>query len=276
MEILTAHSGAMSRFLPCVIAATVLLAGNAIAQTPPVVRITGTTPEAGSTLATGQNFHVRVAYESDEALRFQAAGFFEGTKHGKLAMNPSTVHPAGSGEALVWIFAHDDTRIDEVHVRVCDAGWKELFAVPVSAPIEWRADAPKSPEAPWAAELAAAQQRTVSQSMNAEPEDSTVLGKLWSVIVTLLVPLAFLSLPAYPLFQVYALWKLRGRARVLSALPLIFMLPIYAYSLLALSKGSNLWPLFAIFASPVALIIVIVVMVIARKRAVEGELGSGV
>jgi hypothetical protein len=112
--------------------------------------------------------------------------------------------------------------------------------------------------------------------MTAEPGESTALGKLWSVVVTLLLPLAFLSLPAYPLFQIYALWKMRGRARLFSALPLVFMLPIYAYSFVALSKGSNLWPLFAIFASPVALIIVIAVMVVARKRAAERGIGSGV
>jgi hypothetical protein len=264
----------MNRFLPCAIAATVLFACNAVAQTPPVVRVTGITPDSGSTLARGQNVYVRVAYESDQPLRFQAAGYFEGSRHDKLAMNPSAVHPAGSGEALVWVFAHDDTRIDEIHVRVCDAGWKELFAVPASAAVEWRAGAPDAPEAPWAAELAAAQQRAVSQAIEAEPGESTVLGKLWSVIVTLLVPLAFLSLPAYPLFQFYALWKLRGTARLLSALPLVFMLPIYGYSFFALSKGSNLWPLFAIFASPVALIVVIVVMIVARRKAAERELGA--
>jgi hypothetical protein len=248
----------------------------ASAQTPPVVRVTGVTPEPGLVLSNGQNFYLRVAYESDQPLRFQAAGLFEGAEHGELAMNPSAVHPAGSGEALVWLFAHDDTRIDEVHVRVFDAGWKELFAVPVSASVEWRAGAPQAPEAPWAAELAAAQQREVSRAMTAEPGESSALGKLWSVVVTLLLPLAFLSLPAYPLFQIYALWKMRGRARLFSALPLVFMLPIYAYSFVALSKGSNLWPLFAIFASPVALIIVIAVMVVARKRAAERGIGSGV
>ncbi|HUG12979.1 MAG TPA: hypothetical protein VMM36_18320 [Opitutaceae bacterium] len=269
-------SGSPIPRLPVCLVLLGLVACGAVAQTPPVVRVTGVTPDPGSMLARGQNIYVRVAYESDQPLRFQAAGYFEESRHDKLAMNPSAVHPAGSGEALVWVFAHDDTRIDEIHVRVFDASWKELFAVPASAPVEWRAGATEASTAPWAAELAAAQQRAVSEAMKAEPEPSTALGKLWSVIVTLLVPLAFLSLPAYPLFQVYALWKLRGMTRLLSALPLVFMLPIYAYSFFALSKGSNLWPLFAIFASPVALIIVIVVMVIARRRAAEEELGSRV
>jgi hypothetical protein len=69
------------------------------------------------------------------------------------------------------------------------------------------------------------------------------------------------------LLQVYALWKLRGPARLLSALPLSFMLPIYGYCLYALTQGSNLWPLYAIFASPVALIITLVVVIVARRWA---------
>lgn len=248
--------------------AVALIAHIAVAATP-VVRVTGVTPDPGSVLAGGQNFYVRVVYESDQPLRFQAAGYLDGARSDGLAMNPSPVYPAGKGETVVWVFGLKDTRIDELHVRVCDAEWDDLIAVPASAPVEWRAGAPEAPTAAWAAELSAAQQRAVGEAMKTEPVPSTVLGKVWSVIVGLLVPLAFLSLPAYPLFQVYALWKLRGTARLLSALPLVFMLPIYAYTTLALSKGSNLWPLFAIFASPVALILVIVVMLVARKRAAE-------
>jgi len=248
-----------------------LIASHAIAQTPPVVRVTGVTPDPGSVLGGGQNFYARFVYESDQPLRFQAAGYIDGKLSDGLAMNPSPVYPAGKGEAVVWVFGLKDTRIDELHVRVCDAGWNDLIAVPVSAQVEWRTGAPEAPTAAWAAELSAAQQRAVSESMKQTPEPSGPLGKLWSVVVGLLVPLAFLSLPAYPIFQIYALVKLRGRPRLVSALPLVFMVPIYGYTALALSKGSNLWPLFAIFASPVALIIVIVVMFVARKRAAEGN-----
>jgi hypothetical protein len=250
--------------------AVALFAHMAVAATP-VVRVTGVTPDPGSVLAGSQNLYVRVVYESDQPLRFQAAGYLNGVRSDGLAMNPSPVYPAGKGETVVWVFGLKDTRIDELHVRVCDAAWNDLIAVPVTAPVEWRSGAPEAPTAAWAAELSAAQQRAVGEAMKTEPVPSTVLGKVWSVIVGLLVPLAFLSLPAYPLFQIYALWKLRGTARLLSALPLVFMLPIYSYTALALSKGSNLWPLFAIFASPVALIIVIVVMFVARKRAVESS-----
>jgi hypothetical protein len=267
----------MFRRLPftcrAVIPLVVLVASVAAAsaQTPPVVRVTGVTPEPGGVMARSQNLYVRVDYESDQPLRFQAAGYLDGKVSDGLAMNPSPVYPAGKGEAVVWVFGLKDTRIDELHVRVCDAGWRDLIAVPVSAQVEWRTGAPEVPTAAWAAELSAAQQSAVSETMEQTPEPSTVIGKVWSVIVGLLVPLAFLSLPAYPFFQIYALVRLRGRVRLVSALPLVFMLPIYAYTILALSKGSNLWPLFAIFASPVALIIVIAVMFVARKRAAEEE-----
>ena len=257
----------LSRFATVSVVGLAILANFGAAQTPPVVRVTGVTPEPAGTLARGQNFYARVAYESDQPLRFQAAGYFEGAKHGQLAMNPSGVLPAGAGESIVWVFAHQDTRIDELRVRVFDASWKELFEVPVPAAIEWRAGAAEAPEAPWAAELSAAQQRAVSEAIQQEPQAKNLFQKIWFALVTVLVPVAFLSLPAYPLFQFYALWKLRGTMRWLSALPLLLMLPVYGHSLYALSKGSNLWPIYVIFASPVALILLIAVMIVARKRA---------
>jgi hypothetical protein len=245
------------------------LIATAFAQTPPVVRVTGVTPEPGSVLGGGQNFYARVVYESDQPLRFQAAGYLDGKMSDGLAMNPSPLYPAGKGETVVWVFGLKDARIDELHVRVCDARWKDLIVVPVSAQVEWRSGAPDAATAAWAAELSAAQQRAVGEAIQQEPESTNLLQKIWVVLATILVPVAFLSTPAYPIFQFYALWKLRGTMRWLAAIPLLVTLPAYAHSIYALSQGSNLWPIATIFASPVALIIVIVVMFGARKRAAE-------
>ncbi len=256
----------MKRILPRWLAAGLLIAamlGTALAQTPPAMRAVAVTPEPGSRLAAGQNLYVRVAYESDQPLRMQARGYYDGTKRDQMANNPSPVFPAGSGEAVVWLFGQAGARVDEVRVQVYDAQWRHLLEVPVPLVAEWRAGVTAAPEAAWAAESLAAQARI--------PPPPAVPVTAWEQVkgflLVLLVPLAFLSVPGYPLLQVYTLWKLRGPARLLSALPLSFMLPIYAYCFYALTQGSNLWPLFAIGGSPVALSITLVVVIVARRRA---------
>ncbi len=243
------------------------LVANAWAQTPPVVQIVAVSPEPADRLAGGQNLSVRVAYDSDQPLRFQAASYREGQKNGSLAMNPSPVYPAGKGEAIVWVFGQPGARIDELRVRVCDANWQQISEVPVPVQAAWRAGVPPAPEAPWVAELNATQQRAVSQMMKQEPKPTTFLEKIGFTLTAILVPVAFLSVPGYPLLQLFTLWKLRGPSRLLSALPLTFMLPVYAFCLYALTQDSNLWPLYAIFASPVAFVITLTVFLVARRKA---------
>jgi len=244
----------------------VMLGMGAFAQTSPVVRATGTTPDPATRLAPQQSLYVRVAYESAQPLRFQAAGYLQGKKHERVMMNPSPVYPAGSGEAIVWLAADAGARLDEVRVRVCDANWKQLFEVPVTVAAEWHAGVPAASTAPWAGELSAAQQRAVSQAMNTPAPATTPVQKILFMLSGAFISLGFLTVPGYPLLQLYALWKLRGPARLLSALPLAFMLPIYAFCLYALSKESNLWPITAIFASPVAFLITLGVVLVDRRK----------
>ncbi len=242
------------------------LAAGASAQTPPVVQAVAVSPEPADRLAGGQNLSVRVAYESDQPLRFQAAGYREGQKNGNLAMNPSPVYPAGKGEAIVWVFGQPGARIDELRVRVCDANWQQISEVPVPVQAAWRAGVPPAADAPWIAEHQAAQQRAVLQAIRQDMVISTLWEHLWSAIGVLLVPFFFLCVTGYPPLQAFTLWKLRGPARLLSALPLAFMLPVYAFCLYALAQDSNLWPLYAIFASPVAFVITLTVFLVARRK----------
>jgi hypothetical protein len=236
------------------------------AQTTPVVRAVAVTPDPANRLASQQALYVRLAYESDQPLRFQAAGYFQGKKHERLMMNPSATYPAGKGEAVAWVAGDPGARLDEIRVRVCDAGWKQLFEVSTPVQAEWHAGIPSAPAAPWAKTLSDAQQHAVGEALKNPPPPSSLLEKLWGGLVAVLVPLAFLSVPGYPILQVYAFFKLRGPARLLSALPLSFMGPVYLFCLTALSQGSNLWPLYAIFASPIAFIITLAVVIIARRR----------
>ncbi len=125
---------------------------------------------------------------------------------------------------------------------------------------------PSAPEAPWAHALAVAQQTAISQAIQQPAQSEGFFEKIWFAFMTLLVPIAFLAVPGYPIMQLIAVIKLRGPARLLSCLPVCFMLPVYGFCLYALTQQSNLWPLSAIFASPVALAITLVVFIVARRR----------
>jgi hypothetical protein len=249
-----------------IVVSVIAFATKALAQTPPIVRAVAVTPDPAKRLAPQQALYIRIAYESAQPLRFQAAGYFQGKKHERLMMNPSATYPAGKGEAISWVAGDPGARLDEIRVRVCDAGWKQLFEVATPIQAEWHAGIPSAPTAPWAKTLSDAQQHAVGEALKNPPPPSSLIERLWVGLATVLVPLAFLSVPGYPILQVYAFFKLRGPARLLSALPLSFMLPVYAFCIYALNKESNLWPLSAIFASPVAFIITLAVVIVARRR----------
>jgi hypothetical protein len=117
----------------------------------------------------------------------------------------------------------------------------------------WHAGIIAREPAVWAKTLSDEQQHTVGQALKQSGQTGTGFGDTFG---GWLMPLFFLSVPGYPILQIYAFFRLRGPRRLLSALPLSFMLPTYAFCLYALSRDSNLWPLYAIFLSPIAILIV--------------------
>jgi hypothetical protein len=225
----------------------------ALRAAPPVVRATATSPESPASLAPNEPLYVRVEYHSDQPLRFQAAGYWHGKKRERFSVNPSPVYPPGAGEAVVWFAGEPGAQVDEIRVLVHDQNWRPLDSVALPVTAAWHAGVARTPPAAWAKELSGAQQRNVSQDMRKSAEHS---GGWFDTLLAILLPLAFLSVPGYPILQGYAFYRLRGPRRLISALPLSFMLPVYAFCLYALSLESNLWPLYAIFLSPVAFVIV--------------------
>jgi hypothetical protein len=219
-------------------------------QTPPVVRIEAITPDPANRLAAGQNLSARVSYESDQPLRFQGAGFISETQRANLANNGSTAYPAGKGEAIVWVFGQPGARINELRVNVFDAKWRQILSVSAPVKAEWHAGIPPAPEAPWVLELNQAQQRLSKEA--AKNSGGSLFTSLWSGALAFL---AVVAVPGYPLLQLLAWWKLRGPLRLLSSLPLAFMIPVYGICAYAYSQNGNLWPIYMLLASPVALVI---------------------
>lgn len=81
---------------------------------------------------------------------------------------------------------------------------------------------------------------------------------------SLLGMIAFAAVPAYPVLQVTALSSLKGGWRYAAAVPLLAMIPLVAFTLIAFQQQSNLWPLPLILASPVASLYLLVTMGLYR------------
>jgi uncharacterized membrane protein len=79
--------------------------------------------------------------------------------------------------------------------------------------------------------------------------------------------LLWLTVPAYLVLQVVALMRSSGGSQAAAALPLVVMVPVFALSAVALVQESNLWPVLMLFASPIALLYVAVVAVLARRSS---------
>lgn len=244
------------------------LATGAAAQLPSV-EVRAVTPEPATRLAPQQALYLHLTYVHDQPLRFQARGHRDGQERDQMRMNTAPAYPAAArGDAVVWLAGDPGARIDEIRVQVYDRDWNLLGVVPFPISAEWHAGLPEATTAAWAAELMAAQ-----QALPAIPSSGSGrwFDHLMGLLAVILVPLGFLSVPGYPVLQVIALIRLRGPMRLLSALPLSFMLPVYGHALYALSQESNLWPIYMIFASPVALIITLIILVIGRRRQASGE-----
>lgn len=84
--------------------------------------------------------------------------------------------------------------------------------------------------------------------------------------------LIWLAVPLYVLLQAVAL--VRPESRMAAAVPLVVMAPLFAYSAVALTRGSNLWPLPLLFAAPPAALLLATVLLLTRRGAVPHTVGG--
>jgi len=223
------------------------------------IKITAVDPESPALLHSGNSLSVRVAYKSDQVLHIQAAGFRDGKKIPG-GMNGSPGYGPGEGEAIAWIFFNGAESIDELRVVAHDAHWRPLTEAIVKLDARWRPDAPKLERSAWARELNEAQQKAISADM--QRAQSGPMGMAGMLFAQLL----FLTVPAYLVLQVILLVRWRGGWRLAAAGPLLMMIPVAVFCLVALAKGSNLWPLTMIFLSPVGLLYLAVLVAVRKFR----------
>ena len=235
--------------------ALIAFAGLASAQEPVRLQIADIDPPASSRLKRGEAFYARVLYETDREIQIWGRG--KGAEHTAGKSHPSPVYGPGSGEALVWFTLDAPGKIEVMRVEAVPRGGEAAIAVlefPVA--LRWEDDAPKLPRAGWVAPMTADLQQQVEEHVVSSA------GAGWGVLFMLV----FACTPAYLLAQALAFWRMRGRYRLAFWLPVGAMALVYLVALLGTLAGSNLAPIWVVFASPFALIYVIVLLTLDFRR----------
>ncbi len=238
-----------------------MLAGSAAGAEPPVpsVRIVQSHPTLFGQLAGGEAVYVRLAYTSETPLRFRIEGYAEGERVTASQSNPAPIYPAGEGEALVWMVYAPPAAIDELKVVMLDIRWQPLAVKVARASLRWEKDVPatgpKQPE--WLSRLNGEQ-----QALAALPEpvlDDVPEGLIPDEWV---LPLAWGGVLAYLVLQVpMAIW-FTGSWRWAARGPLIVTVPLFLYTIGALSAGSSLWPLALLLLAPFVLVYLVVLLAV--------------
>jgi hypothetical protein len=80
----------------------------------------------------------------------------------------------------------------------------------------------------------------------------------------LILVIGYVSALAYIPLQVYTGIRWRGIARIAALVPLLLMVPVFAFTAHAFAQQSNLWPILLIFAAPVGTGYLVILIVIRR------------
>lgn len=218
------------------------------------LQVQETDPASPAKLRPGDAFHARVLYDTDRPIRIFGRARDPGSAEGRSHASP--LYGPGAGQALVWFSLRAPGRVDAMRVRAVGDGG-ELAALEVPLELEWAADAPARRPAAWVEPLNREQQ---ARLRNAPPPDYGAAG------ITLLVGLLFTSVPAYLAVQGFAFWRMRGRRTAAFWVPVVLMGGVYALVVLGALAGSNLVPIWLLFASPFALFYVVVLLVLDLRR----------
>lgn len=247
----------------CLILVALTCAPHAIAQSPSVsLEVSATDPAPQATLQRGETFYARVAYQSDRPLRIRIRGLRQG-KTVPTMTNPSPRSDPPSGETIVWLASDQAATADEIRISAEDQATGKVIAqtlLPVN--LEWTGipATKRRQEADWARTMSQAQQQLISQEMRSYSQNGGFMDTLLGLVI-------MLSLPGYVVAQVWSLKRLEGGWRTAAWVPLVVMGAALVVSLFALSRGSNLWPIWLILLAPLALIWLGGLMLLNRSTA---------
>ena len=194
------------------------------------VEILDVDPNVKSTLNLQEKLYVRVSYQSDIPLRFQALAMRNGSALQVGAINNhALLHPPGEGEALAWVMYLNVTHIDSVRLTVFNEKWKKLLHLTHDIDVTWQqkaSDAERAPAA-WVKTLDRAEKRLTDFFYDPAPKRFGALYDIFFYINLAVIPF-------YILLQLHMLYRYRYRWRELALIPVFPYLIVGFYLLVGL------------------------------------------
>lgn len=225
-----------------------------------LVSLASLDPEIESTLGYDDILYVKIRYESDIPLRFQAIAMREGVPLDVGAVkNPAALHAPGSGEALAWVGYTNPTHIDSVRVTVMNEEWRELYQLTKEVNLTWQhvANAEPRKTAEWVNSLIKSERRKQDYVYDAAPQK-------YGFFYDILFFLTMASIPAYILLQLHMLWHYEYRWRELAFIPLFPYLILAFYFIVGLDIETSLQITFLFRYTPLALLYLVALWVAKR------------
>ena len=239
-----------------------LLLVSALARAEVRVQVIETDPPSHATLGHWEEFHLRIAYDTDVPVRIRAYPYMSGKPVPGMTSG-SLRHGPGKGEALYWIAYTKPASVDRIIVRAEDDKTQKPFAqTEIAVNLTWTGQkvTVRHPKPDWVLRLQAESERIIREEARAYSNRPI---PWWE---TLLFMAAGWSIPIYIIVQIVVLWRWRGGWRIAAAVPAVPMLGVLLHAIFAFFAGSNLFPLFLLFFCLPALIYLLILVVLRRLR----------
>src|SRR5262249_50048505 len=140
--------------------------------------------------------------------------------------------------------------IDRLRVKVYGEDYRPVTSVDTPVQLTWTAAAARDAgaRAEWVARFHRQEFETGWQELRDMPGPGVAIAFAF-----------MLSVPGYFVLQLWFAWAFKGGWRLAALAPLAIVGPALVFSLYALSKGSNLWPITLIFLAPVGFLYLLAV-----------------
>jgi hypothetical protein len=218
--------------------------------------VLATHPSASATLARNQTFWIRIAYQTDEAIRLWARPYSNGAPVESASSNASSTY-TGAGEALGWFALAEPGEVDEVRI-VAGGGepYREWVLASYPVALSWTA-APAAIESTpqWVETLRAKEQARRDEEMRQRAAESTSVGEVslfnGFMLIILIVALAGIGLP----LRAARNWQ--GRWRIAAAAPTAVMGFVILRIVVDTARdptSHNLWPFEIVMFGALSLI----------------------
>jgi hypothetical protein len=221
------------------------------------------------TLEKGENFYLRLRYDTDGPTKLWARPFHEG-KPAQAGSHGSSSY-TGSGEALGWFFFTDERgAVDEIRIMTGDGsveGTKValIYTVDINSGDTSAEDATE-PE--WVTRL---KTRDAERQQLAREEAASQRASAGTGVFMILFMLAMLALGVAGLvLPIRALAKWRGGWRIAAAVPaavMAFVLLRIIFGVAVDSTSHNLWPFEVLSAGLLSLVVMGLLMLLRRRVA---------